>query len=326
MSFSTKTTKMLWGRSGNRCAICKTELFVDATETDDETHIGDMCHIVAQKEDGPRGKDVLIEEQRDKYSNLILLCKNHHKIIDAQPAEYTVEKLHAIKTEHETWVSEQLSQDDVEARKHAELVASYVDQLIKSAHLDDWDIWTSWLTAAGSQRLDKNIYEDLSGLSEWVLSRVWPHGYDDVKDAFTTVRWVINDLVNVFSEHMKEADDLYYYDKFYKSGGWVSQEKYDRLGKIYNFNVALIDDLTIETARALNHLSQVVRDKLVPSFRLKEGLFLYRTGMTMNLSSYTYRPEYTEEELAISIPYPGLEKFKEIRSTRSIHIGKGINP
>ncbi len=34
MAISLKTQKMLWGRSGNRCAVCRTELVVDRTETD----------------------------------------------------------------------------------------------------------------------------------------------------------------------------------------------------------------------------------------------------------------------------------------------------
>ncbi|MCH1643274.1 HNH endonuclease, partial [Paenibacillus timonensis] len=75
MSISSKTRKMLWGRAANRCAICKIELVMDETETDDESVIGDECHIVAREEDGPRGESILSKEQRDKYNNLILLYK-----------------------------------------------------------------------------------------------------------------------------------------------------------------------------------------------------------------------------------------------------------
>ena len=95
MSINLKTHKLLWGKSGNKCAFedCRNDLIADETETDDESIIGDEAHIVARKENGPRGISKLSPEDRDKYDNLILLCRIHHKIIDDQHKFYTVEKL-----------------------------------------------------------------------------------------------------------------------------------------------------------------------------------------------------------------------------------------
>lgn len=109
---------MLWGRAANRCAFatCRTELVIDATETDDESLIGEECHIVARKENGPRGESDLIAEKRNQYSNLILLCAVHHKMIDDQPREYTVEYLKNLKTDHESWVKNTLRQFDQEKK------------------------------------------------------------------------------------------------------------------------------------------------------------------------------------------------------------------
>ena len=36
MSITLKTTKILWGRSGNRCAICRSVLVEDAVHDDDD--------------------------------------------------------------------------------------------------------------------------------------------------------------------------------------------------------------------------------------------------------------------------------------------------
>jgi hypothetical protein len=48
--------KIVWGRSGNRCAVCKCELVADAlVPTDDASIIGDMAHIVARKPTFTRG-------------------------------------------------------------------------------------------------------------------------------------------------------------------------------------------------------------------------------------------------------------------------------
>lgn len=54
-SLTQKTLKLLWGRAASRCAICKRELVMDETETDDASIVGEACHIVAESPDGPRG-------------------------------------------------------------------------------------------------------------------------------------------------------------------------------------------------------------------------------------------------------------------------------
>ena len=97
-----KDIKILWGRSGNRCAICKLELTADgSTET-----LGEMAHIVGQSQNGPRGNQNLTD--RDSYDNLILLCPTHHVEIDKNYTAWPVERLRSIKADHEAWVSEQL--------------------------------------------------------------------------------------------------------------------------------------------------------------------------------------------------------------------------
>jgi len=106
---SDKTRKILWGRSGNRCAICKHELVIDATPTNDESVIGDECHIISRQIQGPRHNPAFPEGKLDAYENLILLCRVHHKMIDDQDETYTADILQQMKSNHETWVSQKLS-------------------------------------------------------------------------------------------------------------------------------------------------------------------------------------------------------------------------
>lgn len=101
--------KLLWGRAGNRCSICRDELAAEKTESDPHVIIGIHAHIVADSVNGPRGNFVLPMDKRHLYDNLILLCMKHSKIIDEQLSKYTIEELHRIKNEHEAWVSERLS-------------------------------------------------------------------------------------------------------------------------------------------------------------------------------------------------------------------------
>lgn len=110
-----KDVKLLWGRSGNRCAFpgCKIEL----TSSGSLQAIGEIAHIIAKSKDGPRGDEELIIEQRDDYKNLILLCPTHHKIIDTEIDKYSVSELKKIKKTHENWVSESLEKGELHVEK-----------------------------------------------------------------------------------------------------------------------------------------------------------------------------------------------------------------
>ncbi len=111
-----KTRKMLWGRSGNRCAVCQNELVVNATSVDDESIVGDECHIISSRPNGPRYDPSYPQEKLDAYENLILLCRVHHKTIDDQCESYTVDKLRQLKVNHERWVSEKLMDNSKEVQ------------------------------------------------------------------------------------------------------------------------------------------------------------------------------------------------------------------
>jgi len=110
VSISDRDRKILWGNSGNKCAMCKASLVAEKTANDPAAIVGDEAHIVARSAGGPRA-GLLEDSKLDAYGNLILLCKVHHKIIDDQPNEYTVERLHGIKGQHEEWVRQTLEQE-----------------------------------------------------------------------------------------------------------------------------------------------------------------------------------------------------------------------
>src|SRR5258708_13805510 len=97
---------MLWRLAAFRCSYygCNTTL----VKEEKEGILGEMAHIVADSEDGPRGRSELPMELRNLYSNLILLCPTHHTEIDNNEREWTVEKLHQMKQEHEEWINERL--------------------------------------------------------------------------------------------------------------------------------------------------------------------------------------------------------------------------
>lgn len=108
MAITDKTRKILWGRSGNRCAMCRRELVEGRTEGDDESVVGDECHIRSGQAHGPRYDPAFPAEDLHSVDNLVLMCRVHHKLIDDQPLTYTVGRLREIKAMHENWVSTSL--------------------------------------------------------------------------------------------------------------------------------------------------------------------------------------------------------------------------
>ena len=50
--------------------------------------IGEICHIYPSSPLGPRGTFECPFEDVNCFENLLLLCPNHHKIIDSHEEEY----------------------------------------------------------------------------------------------------------------------------------------------------------------------------------------------------------------------------------------------
>lgn len=82
------------------------------TSTDDESIVGDECHIVSERHNGPRFDPNSPVDQIDGYDNLVLLCKTHHKMIDDQPAFFTVELLRPLKQAHERNIADLLKRSE----------------------------------------------------------------------------------------------------------------------------------------------------------------------------------------------------------------------
>lgn len=92
------TVKRLFARSLNRCAFPGCNSMIVDDESD--AMLGEMCHIEGIGKKALRHNKLLTKEERDAYSNLILLCSNHHKVIDHDKS-HTVESLRKMKAEHE---------------------------------------------------------------------------------------------------------------------------------------------------------------------------------------------------------------------------------
>jgi hypothetical protein len=327
MALSIKTNRMLWGRAASRCSLpeCRRELVVDPLGSDDPSLVGEAAHIVAEQPDGPRGHSSLSLEQRNTYENLILLCNVHHKQVDDQVNYFTVERLTFIKAEHESWVRTNLSGFDSVKQAGDERWAGYIDEWASRADLDRW-LDRTYPLLQPAPAVSKDFFSRLAELREWILSRVWPDSYPDLRAALENFRMVVGDLVNEFERHSKPEHDGSFLEteRFYRIKEW-NPDLYEALSRRYDFHVDLVHDLACEMTRAANYVCDKVRDNLDRSFRVEQGVLLVRRGMGTDLMEHTYRLEYRDRE-RIQRPYPGLQDFMGVRASRDYHVGVGQNP
>lgn len=327
MSISLKTQKMLWGKAAGRCSMpeCRLELVHDATETDDETLVGENCHIVAESDTGPRANPNMAIEQRNTYTNLILLCNNHHKVIDSQENEYTIQRLNEIKQAHEKWVREQLGFDD-EKQRDEETYAGIIDKWSQLAHLDSWDGWTQNLAASPQPHMHIKIDKDLENLHKWLLNRIWPKRYFELEYAFKNFQRVLEDFQYVFrrnAESSFSSEEFLQIKRFYRIREW-NPERYNYLTQEFLFHVELIQDLALELTRAANLICHRIRQVMMRSYRTDEGHLTVASVIFEETSWKTRVILYSSEEQKLTYPYRGLKEFMEDREKRDFHFGTGV--
>ena len=100
MAISEQDIKRLWGKAAGICSHpdCNTDC-LPFLDLDDPTIVGEMAHVIAKKESGPRGRP---GGGDDTYANLILLCPTHHTLVDKAPeGTFPAEMLLKWKSDHE---------------------------------------------------------------------------------------------------------------------------------------------------------------------------------------------------------------------------------
>jgi hypothetical protein len=98
-----RTKIRLWGKAAGRCQYegCSKPLWKDSL-TKVEFNTAYIAHIIADKPDGPRGDSALSEKLKADISNLMLMCDDHHRLIDREDVEgHPVERLRGMKRKHE---------------------------------------------------------------------------------------------------------------------------------------------------------------------------------------------------------------------------------
>jgi HNH endonuclease len=103
-TISDTTTLRLWAQAGGRCEYhgCNRYLLEDDLTTY-TLNLAERAHIVGATDAprSPRGDDPLSLADRNQADNLMLLCRDHHRVIDRLLREHGVDGLRRMKRGHE---------------------------------------------------------------------------------------------------------------------------------------------------------------------------------------------------------------------------------
>jgi len=110
MNLTDRDRKLLWTRAGNRCSFRLEQEVCGQPLTQDQggasVVVGEECHIVGENPGSAR----YLEEypDRETYSNAILLCGTHHKLIDDERTRrnFPAGLLRSMKAIHEQAVAQ----------------------------------------------------------------------------------------------------------------------------------------------------------------------------------------------------------------------------
>jgi hypothetical protein len=102
LALKKETLRELYLKSGNWCAFpgCKKRLF-----NIKGVFVAQICHIEAAEEGGQRFNPLQTNEQRRHFSNLMLMCYDHHKERD-DVSKFNVDRMRRMKADHELMFSD----------------------------------------------------------------------------------------------------------------------------------------------------------------------------------------------------------------------------
>jgi hypothetical protein len=99
-----KVQNVVWGRAAGRCqyAGCNKLLIGEQISGARNANKSYIAHVVGDSPDGPRGDPVLSPKLAHDPDNLMLVCDEHHRVIDREMVDaHSVDVLREMKRRHE---------------------------------------------------------------------------------------------------------------------------------------------------------------------------------------------------------------------------------
>lgn len=118
--------------------------------------IGEICHVHGQRQGAARYDPGLSLEELHGFENLILMCRNHHRLVDGDESKYTADRLRQIKWDHElrapSTSTSILINLDVESRlgKIRSLMPDLLDEMHENIANDESRLTREFIVLASS--------------------------------------------------------------------------------------------------------------------------------------------------------------------------------
>ena len=266
-----KDIKILWAKAAGRCSMpkCPKKKLIEPTEDlpSSQDVFGQNAHIVAEEPGGPRGDSVLPIKERNRYPNLILLCKTHHEMVDQDVTAWPIEKLHQVKADHELWVETCLVQiEDMSLGIHSDLVMTATEAL--------WlQRWRFISDHAIRGLLPEDFVDGADAFTEKVFRANWPEAYPELRAAIEGIAARANSFVSNYIELVVLRPNGFYAEDRSWKATMLPQHEYKRLDEQSREWRQRHMDLLFNLVHALNLFAEEVRRCLNPRYFTYEGKF-----------------------------------------------------
>lgn len=310
--------KKLFALSGNQCALpeCSNDLVDNYGNL-----IGQICHIEAAEEGGPRYNKNQTDEERRAFENLILLCANHH-ISTNNISKYSREVLWKIKKDHESQLrSSRFSVSQRQALSFLGIQPHYFSPLeeIKASgeYRNLFNNGLIYQSEFDSKNID-SISEELKTTGICLLSGFPSEG-----------KTIMSLLVG---ERLKEDD----YNSYYISLKGGNQNLWEDVLKLENQekNLFIIDDIHLDIDLAthffersvsrITHTCFLFVSRVISEPKTISPAFFGRINLYNELSSKTYSALPNEQE-AFEIKVKGIielyQLHYQLKYGRAFHVG-----
>lgn len=182
--------------------------------------------------------------------------------------------------------------------------------------IENFQRWAYPCAIGGNTVLKAYIFENLSKIPNYILSRPRHDDYASWDALMRNLGLLVSDFEIVYSQHAERiGDDGYVVERFYKRIN--PNPNYDRDLNAYNEHVMLVSDILFELARLCNLILSRIRG-IYPNYKKELGI--------LHIDNRITTPDLLYKESEISdAPYPGLNDYIKVRLTRETHLGNNPN-
>lgn len=186
------------------------------------------------------------------------------------------------------------------------------EKILAFLDMPNYPFWTFGWAMSGTSKISVERYHKLEDLNCFLQRISYHQGYEVYDNLLKNLGVLVSDYIDLCNEHIEEfGTEEYTIDRFYKK--IPNNPDYKSLLNEFNEYCWLICDMTLELTRLLNLLLERIRER-VPEYHIDEGVFVID-------SIDREKTVYCDNEKSDS-PYPGLNKFVQIRSSRNFCYSK----